>query len=83
MNSPAPGPDAGIFATTHWSVVLAAPPPDVDLPGGLFRSARRWLTLQSRAAFMIVRLNDGDWRQVIDTIAARIGVRVEESAGNQ
>lgn len=66
-----------------WSVVLASPPPDVDLPGGLFRSARRWLTLQSRSNFLIVRLNDNDWRQVIDTLATRAGVKVDIPAGGQ
>ena len=66
-----------------WSVVLASPPPDVDLPGGLFRSARRWLTLQSRSNFIIVRLNDNDWRQVIDMLATRAGVNVDVPAGSQ
>ena len=66
-----------------WSVVLASPPADVDLPGGLFRSARRWLTLQSRSNFIIVRLNDNDWRQVIDMLATRAGVKVDVPAGSQ
>ena len=66
-----------------WSVVLAAPPADVDLPGGLFRSARHWLTLQSRTTFMIIRLNDSDWRQVVNTTTARSGVSVELPAGGQ
>jgi hypothetical protein len=66
-----------------WSVVLAAPPADVDLPGGLFRSARRWLTLQSRSTFMIIRLNDNDWRQVVEMVSARLGIGVEQPAGNQ
>jgi hypothetical protein len=63
-----------------WSVVLASPPPDVDLPGGNMlgiRSARHWLTLQSRASYLIVRLNDDDWRQVTDAVSARTGVTVE------
>ena len=45
--------------------VLAAPPANVDLPGGLFSPARHWLTLQSRSSFLIVRLNDSSWRQVL------------------
>lgn len=63
-----------------WSVVLSAPPPDPDLPGGLFRSARHWLTLQSRSAFMILRLNDGDWRTILQAVSARTGVQVERPA---
>jgi hypothetical protein len=66
-----------------WSVVLSAPPPDPDLPGGLFRSARHWLTLQSRSAFMIVRLNDDDWRRVVETVSARTGVQVERPASDR
>jgi hypothetical protein len=41
------------------------------------RSARHWLTLQSRASYLIVRLNDDDWRQVTDAVSARTGVTVE------
>jgi serine/threonine protein kinase len=63
-----------------WSVVLAAPPGDVDLPGGLFRSARHWLTLQSRSSFMIVRLGDSDWPKVMETVTARTGIKVEQPA---
>jgi hypothetical protein len=66
-----------------WSVVLAAPPPDLDLPGFLFRSARHWLVLQSRTDYMIVRLNDNDWRQVVDAVASRTGVTVEQPAGSR
>ena len=65
-----------------WSVVLASPPPDVDLPGGNMlgiRSARHWLTLQSRASYLIVRLNDDDWREVTEAVSARTGVTVEVS----
>ena len=43
-------------------------------PGGLFRPARHWLTLQSRATFLILRLNDDDWRQVVETVTGRTGV---------
>jgi hypothetical protein len=63
-----------------WSVVLAAPPANVDLPGGLFRGTRHWLTLQSRAAFLIVRLNDNSWSQVLETVTARTGVQVAREA---
>lgn len=60
-----------------WSPVLAAPPGNVNLPGGLFSPARHWLTLQSRSSFLIARLSDGSWRQVLETITARTGLEVE------
>ena len=64
----------------RWSPVLAAPPPDTDFPGGLFRSSRHWLTLQSRSAYLILRLNDADWRRVIDTVNRHADVKVDTSA---
>jgi hypothetical protein len=63
-----------------WDAALAGPPADLNVPGGLFRSARHWLSLQSRNTYVILRLNDADWRQVIDTITTRTGVKVEQSA---
>jgi hypothetical protein len=67
----------------RWSVVLAAPPPDVDLPGGMFRPSRHWLTLQSRAAFMILRLSDGRWAEIVETVTARTGVPVARPTSRQ
>jgi serine/threonine-protein kinase len=63
-----------------WSPVLAAPPGNVNLPGGLFSPARHWLTLQSRASFLIARLNDSSWRQILQTVTARTGLEVEHPA---
>jgi serine/threonine-protein kinase len=60
-----------------WSVVLAAPPADADLPGGLFRSSRHWLTLQSRSSFVILHLDDGTWRRVLEAVGNRSGVKIE------
>jgi hypothetical protein len=59
-----------------WSVVLAAPPPDPDLPGGIFRSSRHWLTLQSRSSFVILRLGDDNWQRVLEAIGSR-SVKIE------
>ena len=63
----------------RWSPVLAAPPSDVDLPSGLFSPARHWLALQSRGSFLIVRLSDNNWRQVLQTVTARTGLEVQVS----
>jgi serine/threonine-protein kinase len=60
-----------------WSPVLAGPPANVDLPSNVFSPARHWLTLQSRAAFLIVRLNDQIWTEVLETVTARTGLPVE------
>ena len=63
-----------------WSPVLAAPPGNVNLPGNLFSPARHWLTLQSRTSFLIARLNDSNWRQVLAAVTARTGLQVEYPA---
>jgi len=64
----------------RWSSSLASPPADVDMPGGLFRSSRAWLSLQSPYAYLIVRLNDSDFRQVLQTVTERTGVKVDQLA---
>ena len=64
----------------RWYPTLAGPPSDVDMPGGLFRTARGWLTMQSRGTYLIVRLNDGDFRQVLVTVTERTGLPVETVA---
>ena len=66
----------------RWDKSFAAPPADLDLPGGgIFRSARHWLVLQSNTTFAILRLNDGDWRGIIEKVTERTGLRVDQSAG--
>ncbi|MEO8482399.1 MAG: hypothetical protein ABI634_09340, partial [Acidobacteriota bacterium] len=64
----------------RWYPTLAAPPAGVDMPGGLFRSTRAWLALQSRDTYLIVRLNDEDFRRVLETVTERTGLKVEQLA---
>jgi hypothetical protein len=66
----------------RWDPSFAAPPPDLDLPGGgIFRLARHWLVLQSNTTFAILRLNDDDWRGIVEKVTERTGLRVDQSAG--
>jgi hypothetical protein len=62
----------------RWYPTLAGPPIDVDMPGGLFRGDRHWLTLQSRDGWMIVRMNDGDWRSITSAVTTFLGLEVGE-----
>ncbi len=63
----------------RWYPTLAGPPIDTDMPGGgLFRGDRHWLTLQSRDAWMIVRMNDGDWQPITRTVTALLGIPVDQ-----
>jgi hypothetical protein len=52
----------------------AAPPTDLDLPGGLFSGSRHWLVLQSTTGYIILRLEDENWRPVLATLESRTGV---------
>jgi hypothetical protein len=63
-----------------WDESLAAPPPNLDVPGTIFRSTRHWLVLQTKSAFAILRLEDDNWQGVIDTLTARTGVRIVQPA---
>lgn len=62
----------------RWYPTLAGPPVDVDMPGGMFRGDRHWLALQSRDSWMIVRMNDGDWRTITEAVTTFLGLKVEE-----
>lgn len=62
----------------RWYPTLAGPPADVDMPGGMFRGDRHWLALQSRDSWMIVRMNDGDWRSITEAVTTFLGRKVEE-----
>jgi hypothetical protein len=65
-----------------WDETLASPPSNLDVPGGIgpFRSTRHWLVLQTKTAYAILRLEDDNWQGVIDTLAARTGVRIVQPA---
>ena len=57
-----------------WDATLTAPPADVNMPGGLFSSSRHWLTLQAKNTYIILRLNDEDYKKVLDTVTTRMGL---------
>lgn len=44
--------------------------------GGMFGSARHWLTLQAPAEFLIIRLEDRNVVRVLNSIEARTGSKV-------
>jgi serine/threonine-protein kinase len=62
----------------RWYPTLAGPPADVDMPGGVFRRASHWLSLQSRTGYLIVRMNDADFRQIRATVADYLKIAVDE-----
>ena len=62
-----------------WDVSLPAPPDNLDIPG-FMRGSRHWLVIQAKTAdpgYVILRLDDSNWSDVLDTLEARSGVKVD------
>jgi serine/threonine-protein kinase len=62
-----------------WDITLPAPPDNLDIPG-FMRGARHWLVIQAKTAnpgYVILRLDDSNWSDVLDTLEARSGVKVD------
>jgi len=58
----------------------AGPPADLDA-GGVFRTSKHWLVLQAVSRYLILKLDDGNWRKVVDEVARRTGIAVEQRDG--
>ncbi len=62
-----------------WDATLPAPPADLDMPGFL-RTSHHWLTLQTRSAYVILRLEDDNWERIMQAVEARTGLKIERIA---
>jgi hypothetical protein len=58
-----------------WDTTFASPPADLDV-GGMLRTAKHWLVLQTKEDYVILRLDDANWRAVLQTVTARTGVAI-------
>jgi serine/threonine-protein kinase len=58
-----------------WDPSLAGPPQDLDV-GGIFRTAKHWLVLQGREQFMVLRLEDSNWRPIVNMVVDRTKVQL-------
>jgi hypothetical protein len=62
-----------------WDESLRPGPPlNLDVPGGMFRATRHWLVIQARTGYLLLRLEDANWKSVVDTIEARTGLKVSQ-----
>ena len=61
-----------------WDPALFSPPDNLDMPG-ILPTARHWLTLQSRSAYLILQLSGSTWQKVIDTVEGRTGIKVDRA----
>jgi hypothetical protein len=58
-----------------------APIPKSFSGSGFFlKSSRHWLTLQSKTEFVILRLEDKNFRMVLESVEARAGLKVQQPA---
>ena len=63
----------------EWSRAASGPPPGFDVPHGIFdQGAHHWLVLQTRTDYLILRLGDGNWREVLQWVPLRTGVTVTQ-----
>jgi len=59
-----------------WNAELASPPENLDV-GGMLRTDKNWLVVQSREAFLILRLDDANVRTVLQTLTEKTGVTID------
>jgi len=64
-----------------WDPLLPGPPPALDL-SSLFNRARHWLVLQTRSPFIILRLDDSNWKEILETFETRTGLKVDRPAAS-
>ncbi|HYN07136.1 MAG TPA: protein kinase [Vicinamibacterales bacterium] len=62
----------------RWDPALFSPPDNLDMPG-ILPTARHWLVLQSRTAYLILQLGGNTWPKVLETIENRTGIKVDRS----
>jgi serine/threonine-protein kinase len=62
-----------------WDPSLPSPTDKLDMPG-LIRTSRHWLTLQTRTAYVILRLDDDNWERILQTVETRSGITVDRAA---
>ena len=56
----------------RWNATLVSPPDDLDV-GGLLRTAKHWLTLQTKDGYQVLRLEDVNVLKVLQAVEARYG----------
>jgi hypothetical protein len=59
-----------------WDASLPGPPEGLDV-GSVFRQTRHWLVVQGSERYAVLRLEDNNARQIIDTFETRTGLKVE------
>jgi serine/threonine-protein kinase len=59
-----------------WDASLPGPPQGLDV-GTFMRQTRHWLVVQGSERFTVLRLEDSNFRQILETFEARTGLKIE------
>jgi hypothetical protein len=59
-----------------WDTSLPGPPEGLDV-GTFMRTNRHWLVVQGSERFAVLRLDEGNVRQILETFEARTGLKIE------
>ena len=59
-----------------WSDAYFGPPKDLDV-GGMLRSSKHFLVLQTKDSYMILRLDDSNVLRVLQTIESHTGLTID------
>jgi hypothetical protein len=62
-----------------WDASLPGPPDGLDV-GTFMRQTRHWLVVQGAENFAVLRLEDNNFRQILETFEQRTGIKVERRA---
>jgi serine/threonine protein kinase len=58
-----------------WDTSLPGPPEGLDV-GTFMRTTRHWLVVQGSEHFAVLRLDEGNARQILETFEARTGLKI-------
>lgn len=59
-----------------WDESLPGPPAGMDV-GSFMRQTRHWLVVQGAEAYAVLRLDDNNFKQILETLEQRTGLKVE------
>ncbi len=59
-----------------WDESLPGPPAGLDV-GTFIRQARHWLVVQGAESYAVLRLEDNNYKQILDTFEYRTGQKVD------
>lgn len=59
-----------------WDASLPGPPPGLDV-GSFMRQSRHWLVVQGAEAYAVLRLDDNNFKQILETLEQRTGLKVD------